>query len=122
MKQIILKALARNALTTAEVVAYVTKHQPKNIDPLTYKQQIARELALLKREGVIMHHTGSRRRGRYRKVGKEVSEWYYNLKGQDADRMKKAEGITATDLSKKQLADLYTKYHLNRVNLTPFNK
>ena len=114
MKPTILKALQTNALSTREIVAYITKHRPKNISDLHYKSQITCAVANLKRQGKLIYH-----RGRYRKVGKEVQEWYYNLTGQEADRIKKLENISAADPSKKELADLYTKYHLNRLNLTP---
>ena len=114
MKPTILKSLQTNALSTREIVDYVIKHRPMNIGDLQYKSQIASATSGLKAQGKLIYH-----RGRYRKVGKEVQEWYYNLTGQEADRIKKLENVSAADPSKKELADLYTKYHLNRLNLTP---
>lgn len=112
--EIILKALKTNALSTKEIQEYVFKKYPTDADPLIRKHEILQGIHRLKKKGELLRH-----RGRYQKAGKDVWKWYYNLIGQDADRMKKAENIKTNDPTKKEMADLYTKYHLNRLNLTP---
>jgi len=112
--EVILKALKTNALTTKEIQEYVFKKCPTDTDPLIRKHEILLGIHMLKKKGEILRH-----RGRYQKVGKEVKEWYYNLTGQEADRIKKIENIKANDPTKKEMATLYAKYHLNRLNLTP---
>lgn len=114
MRQIILKALQTNALTAKEIIDYTLKRHPKEIDTLQYKARITAATSTLKGQGFLIYH-----KGRYRKAGKEVQEWYYNLTGQEVDKIKKIEKLSFTTPSKKELADLYTKYHLNRLNLTP---
>lgn len=117
MRQIILKALQSNALTTEELIAYALKKELPTMDILVYRTKVKNVIKNLRREGFILRH-----KGRYWRVGKEVTAWYYKLTGLQVDQMRKAEGLPQKDPTQKQLADLYLKYHLKRVNLTPSNK
>jgi len=114
MRQIILKALQTNALTTEELIAYALKKELPTMDILVFRTKVKFMIGKLKREGKILRH-----KGRYWRIGKEATEWYYNLTGVQVDQMRRAENLPQKDPTQKQLADLYLKYHLNRVNLTP---
>lgn len=117
MRRIILKALQTNALTTEEIIAYAVKNERPTTDLLVYRTRIKSGIERLKQKGEILRH-----RGRYWRLGKEAQEWYYNLTGMQVDQMRRAEKLPQKDPTQKQLADLYLKYYLNRVNLTPYDK